>query len=200
MLRLESDSASALLSLSHELADSVAEAGRSVVGVNARPRMGSSGIHWSGGIVVTADDTIEREEEISLYLPDGQTVSAELKGQDPETGLAVLTTRGDFPVAAKGDTASLQVGHIVLAVARPRRRGLSASWGIVSALERKGSGYIHSDLTIYPGFSGGALADARGRVLGLNTLGPRDAAVTIPRPIIDRVVGQFIRMRRAARD
>ncbi len=200
MIRPESDSASALLSLSHDLADSVAQAGQAVVGVNARPRLGSSGIHWSRGIVVTADHTIERDEDISLDLPDGRTVSAVLAGHDPKSGLAMLTTRGAFPIAIKGDTASLRVGHMVLAVARPSERGLSASWGVISALGRKSTGYIHVDLTIYPGFSGGPLVDAQGRVLGLNTVGPKGVALAIPRATIDRVIGQFIRMEGAARD
>jgi S1-C subfamily serine protease len=200
MLRLESDSASALLSLSHELADSVAQAGRSVVGVHARPGLGSSGIHWARGVVVTADHTIERDEEISLELPDGQTVSALLAGHDERSGLAMLTARGEFPVAVKGDAASLRVGHMVLALARLSERGLSASWGIISALAGKGGRHIHLDLTMYPGFSGGPLVDAHGRVLGLNTLGPKGVALTIPRTTIDRVVGRFLRNGRAGRD
>ncbi|HTU46264.1 MAG TPA: trypsin-like peptidase domain-containing protein [Bryobacteraceae bacterium] len=200
MLRFESDSASALLSLSHELADSVAQAGQSVVGVRARPRLGSSGIHWFRGVVVTAGHTIERDDEITLELPDGRTVSAELAGYDPRSGLAMLTARGEFPVAVKGDAASLRVGHMVLAVARPSERGLCASWGIISALGGKRGGYIHLDLTMYPGFSGGPLVDAHGRVVGLNTLSPKGAALTIPKATVDRVVGRFIRNGDAALD
>ena len=203
MERSPSESAGALLALSNDLAEAVARAGQTVVAVYGRPRLPSSGVHWRQGVVVTADHTVKRDEGLSLGLPDGRTVAAVLAGRDPSTDLAVLKLQGgDFPAAELGDAAALRVGHMVLAVARPseRGRGLSASWGVISALGgpwRTWHGgqvdqFIRLDLTLYPGFSGGPLVDAHGRVVGINTSGPRNMVLTIPRPTVDRVVDQLL--------
>ena len=81
----------ALLSqLSDELAAAVEKAGRSVVRVNGRARQSASGIVWSAdGVIVTADHVIE-QDEVTLGLPDGKDVSAQIVGRDPGTDLAVL--------------------------------------------------------------------------------------------------------------
>src|SRR5580698_10487185 len=97
-----------LTALSTELADVVGKVGKSVVAVDARPRFGSSGVFWRPGIVVTAEHTIRREEEIVVALPDGKTVSATVAGSDPGTDLAVLKVdghTGDAPTIASGDPA-----------------------------------------------------------------------------------------------
>src|SRR5262245_52713763 len=137
MERVSSEGASALLALSNDLAEAVALAGQAVVAVYARPRMPSSGVHWRQGVIVTADHTVKRDEDISVGLPDGRTVAARLAGRDASTDLAVLTlAAAELPVAASGDATALRVGHVVLAVARSSERGrsLSASWGVISAL------------------------------------------------------------------
>lgn len=203
-----SEVSSALLALSNDLAEAVARAGRAVVAVHARPRVPSSGVHWRQGVIVTADHTVKRDEEISVSLPDGRMVPAVLAGRDPSTDLAVLKLQGgEFPTAEIGDAAALRVGHVVLAVARPGERGVSASWGVISALGgpwRTWHGgqidqFIRLDLTLYPGFSGGALVDAHGRVMGINTSGPRSMVLTIPPSTVNRVVGQLLEKGRIAR-
>ena len=209
-METSSEASSALLALSNDLAEAVAQAGRAVVAVQARPRMPSSGVHWQQGVVVTADHTVKRDEDVSVGLPDGRTAPAVLAGRDPSTDLAVLKLQGlEFPTAEIGDAAGLKVGHVVLAVARAgeRGRGLSASWGVISALGgpwRTWHGgqidrLIRPDVTLYPGFSGGALVDARGRIVGINTSGPRGIALTIPPSTVNRVVGQLLERGRIAR-
>jgi S1-C subfamily serine protease len=205
-----SEASSSLLALSNDFAEAVARAGRAVVAVHARPRMPSSGVHWRQGVIVTAEHTVKRDEEISVGLPDGRTVTAVLAGRDQSTDLAVLKLQGvDFPTAEVGDAAALRVGHLVLAVARPgeRARGLSASWGVISALGGpwhtwhggQMDQFIRLDVTLYPGFSGGPLVDAHGRVVGINTSGPRSMVLTIPRLTVDRVVDQLMAKGRIAR-
>jgi S1-C subfamily serine protease len=197
-----SATASTLLALTNDLADAVARAGQSVVAVNARPRIPSSGVHWRPGLIVTAEHTVQRDEEITLTLPGGQT-KAELVGRDSSTDLAVLKLSGangaNLPVAEIGDATDLKIGHLALAVARPGERGLSASLGVVSALSgswRTWGGsridqFIRLDLSIYPGFSGGALVDARGRVAGIITSGPRNSVMAIPAATVNRVLEQL---------
>jgi S1-C subfamily serine protease len=199
---------STLLALSNDLAGAVEHAGRTVVAVHARPRTPSSAVHWRQGVIVTADHTVKRDEEISVSLPDGRMVPAVLAGRDPSTDLAVLKLQAaEFPTAEIGDAATLRVGHMVLAVARPSERGVSASWGVISALGGPWhtwhggqiEQFIRLDLTLYPGFSGGPLVDARGCVMGINTSGPRNIVLTIPPSTVNRVVDQLLEKGRMAR-
>ena len=198
---LSSEGASPLLALSNDLAAAVEGAGRSVVAVHARPRTPSSGVHWRQGVIVTADHTLKRDEDISISLPDGGMIPAVLAGRDASTDLAVLTLQAaEFPVADLGDAVALRVGHVVLAVARLGERGVSASWGVISALGgpwRSWHGgqidqFIRPDVSLYPGFSGGPLIDVRGRIMGINTSGPRSIVLTIPSATVNRVVGQLL--------
>src|SRR5262252_3866110 len=76
--------------LSNDMAAAVERAGRSVVAVHARPRFSSSGVVWRPGVIVTAQHTIRREEEITVTLPDGADRPATAAGSDPGTDLAVL--------------------------------------------------------------------------------------------------------------
>jgi S1-C subfamily serine protease len=202
------EGASALLALSQELAAAVERAGRSVVAVQARPRVPSSGVHWRTGVIVTADHTIKHDEEISVRLPGGEAVSAVLVGRDVSTDLAVLKLPGAAsPVADIGDVGILRVGHMVLALGRSSERGVSASWGVVSALGgpwRSWHGgqidqFIRPDVSLYPGFSGGPLVNAHGQVIGINTTGPRNMALTIPASTVNRVVDQLLEKGRIMR-
>ena len=86
--------ANELAALSNEIAAAVEIAGRNVVAVHARPRFSSSGVFWRPGVIVTAEHTIRREEEITVTLPDGKNAAATLAGSDPGTDLAVLKVDG----------------------------------------------------------------------------------------------------------
>ncbi|MGA7937783.1 MAG: trypsin-like peptidase domain-containing protein [Kovacikia sp.] len=203
---------SVLLALSNQLADIVEQIGGSVVAVNARRRRSSSGVFWQQGIVVTADHTVNQDEEITVTLADNRTVPATLVGRDAGTDLAVLqlessTDLTDLKAAQIGDAATLKVGHLVLAIARSNDSGISASLGVISALSgnwRSWHGgridqFIRPSLAIYPGFSGSALVDPAGQVMGINTAGPRHSALTIPASTVNRVVHQLLQGGRIAR-
>lgn len=192
----------ALQSLSDDLAAAVEVASRSVVAIHARRRIPSSGVVWRKGIVVTADHTIQREEGITVSFADGTTVGATLAGRDPSTDLAVLRLDStDSPAAQRAaDGEELRVGQLVLALGMPGA-AVTAAMGVVSATGgewRTWHGgridrFVRLDLAIYDGFSGGALIDARGRVLGINSSGlARAAAMTIPALTVDRVATQLL--------
>jgi S1-C subfamily serine protease len=120
----------------------------------------------------------------------------------------VLKLQGvELPTAEIGDAELLKVGHMVLAVGRPGESGLSASLGVVSA---KGGAwrswcggqidqFVHLDLTLYPGFSGGPLVDAYCRVVGINTSGPRNMVLAIPASTVNRVVDGLLEKGHIAR-
>jgi S1-C subfamily serine protease len=193
--------AGGLATLSNDLAGAVEQAARAIVAVHARRRIPSSGVIWRPGVVVASSHTLSRDEDITVTLPDGQTASATLAGRDDTTDLAVL--RLDAPSLApaeRADPAALRVGHLVLAVGRPGP-SVTASMGVVSAVGgewRTWQGgridrFVRLDLNIYDGFSGGALVEAGGRVLGINTSGlARATALTIPAATVDRVTDQLL--------
>jgi S1-C subfamily serine protease len=202
-----------LVALSDALAAAVERAGRSVVAIHARPRIPSSGVLWRPGVVVAAHHTIKRDEEITVTLDGGRTVPAQLAGRDPSTDLAVLTLQNDEGAIAGaapahlGDSSALRVGHLVVAVGRPGD-DVTASLGAVSATggpwRTWGGGAVDRmlrlDLAIYDGFSGGALADVEGRVVGLNTSGLlRGGAVALPVSTVSRVAEQLLAKGRIAR-
>lgn len=178
-----------LVKLSEDMANAVEKAGAATVTVDARQRMPASGIAINTRLVLTADHVVEREEDISIRLPDGSRVEAALAGRDPGNDLAVLKLAEDRLVAAEMASAPARVGQLALALGRPSQEGIQASLGVVSALGgpvRTGGGgllekYLRTDAIPYPGFSGGPLVDAAGQVLGLNTSGLRGGgSLTIP--------------------
>jgi serine protease Do len=184
--------------LSNDLAGAVEAAGASTVTVNARRRMPATGIVWSDeGLIVTANHVVERDDEITIGLPDGRTVDAKLTGRDPGSDLALLKIEASELTAAPRTDREIKPGHLVLAIGRPGPSGPMASFGVVSYVggawrtRRGGSveGFIRADVAMLPGFSGGPLVSADGSVLGLNSshLG-RGGGMTIPAGAIDSVV------------
>lgn len=209
MVTSSTETTGALLGLSNNLADAVENAGKSIVAIHARRHSPSSGVYWRDGLIVTADHTLERDENITVTLPDGRSLPAAVAGRDAGTDIAILKVEGtSLPAAQVEDSASLKVGHIVIAVARPGEHGLSASWGAVSAVGgpwRTWAGgqvdrLIRPDLTMYPGFSGGPLVNAAGNVAGINTSGlSRNMTLTIPTSTVNRVVDALLSGGRIAR-
>jgi len=127
---------------------------------------------------------------------DGATLAASVAGRDPAVDLAIVRVdAGALPVADIA-TETARVGHIVLAIGR----GTRASWGVISAIgDRRrpraaNEDLLALDLTMYPGFSGGPLVDARGRVVGITTSGSRrHLQLAIPAATVDRLVDELLR-------
>jgi len=188
----------ALLSLSNDLAAAVERAAPAVVAVHARRRLPSTGIHWRPGIVVTAEHTVRTAEDITVTMADGRSLPAVLAGRDPGTDLAVLRVAdAGSVVATLGDDTALKVGHMVLALGY----GPRASWGVISALGPRWRSWrggdidrlVRLDLVLYPGFSGGPLVDAAGRVVGLNTSGlARETRLALPVTMVTRVADELL--------
>ena len=181
-----------LMSISNAMADAVEKAAASTVLVAARPRIPASGVAFDNQTILTANHVVEREEDITIVLPDGSEVSATLLGRDPGTDLALLKLASASAVPAAPAGQEARVGQLVLALGRPTPEGIQASQGIVSMvggpvrtgraslLER----YIRTDATPYPGFSGGPLINMQGQVVGINTSGfMPGASLTIPQAL-----------------
>ena len=197
-----------ILSLfSDQLAELTERGGAAVVSVRGGGRWPISGIHWRPGVIVTAEEALERDEGIQVLTNDGKAHEATLAGRDPSTDIAVLRFQPDgASVAALGDAASLRAGNLVLALGRHELGTIAAS-GIVAVAggawhSARGGAIDHLirlDLRLAPSAEGAALINTKGEVLGMAVTGPRRRALAIPRSTIDRVVDQLLAKGRIAR-
>jgi S1-C subfamily serine protease len=178
-----------LTALSDAMVAAVEKAGAATVMVNARRRLPASGIAFTADQILTADHVVERDEDIQVVLPDGSQLAASVAGRDPGSDLTLLRLNSAAAAPAEAASRSAQVGQLVLALGRPSTGGIQASLGVVSAIGgplRSGRGglleqHMRTDAIPYPGFSGGPLVDAAGRVVGINTSGlGRGVSLSIP--------------------
>jgi S1-C subfamily serine protease len=207
-MQYESSAQSTWRALSHELSAAVERVGPTVVAINARRRIPSSGVVWRPGTIVTANHTVEHEE-ITVTLPDSRTAPATLAGRDPGTDLAVLKLEGvDLPVAEASDLGAVKVGHVVLALARTSEggeRAALATIGVLGGAWRTWRGgqldrTVRLDRNLHPNFSGGPAVDDQGRVLGIGTSAlSRYSAVVVPASTVNRVVDELLKKGHIAR-
>ena len=168
---------------------------------------GSGVIVTAGGRILTNAHVVKGATEITVSLHDGTDLKAKVIGTDPKADLAVIQLEGKVPNLKPltfGDSASLRLGEVVLAVCDPFGVGKSVTMGIVSAKGRGGMGieeyedFIQTDAAINPGNSGGALVNLRGELVGINTAiaspnrGYAGIGFAIPtnmaRPIMDMLI------------
>lgn len=194
-------SMSSLQALSNNIAEIVEKSGKAIVSLNANRRFSPSGIHWQEGIIVTSDESLKRCDDITVTLENGERKSVSLLGRDPSTDVAVFKIENpEIPVATIGNAANLKVGNLVLALARSSEGDIRAAMGAISVVSGKWQSmsggnidqFIRPDISLYPGFSGGALVDALGNIIGMNTTGRRGTALTIPASTINRVIEQLV--------
>ena len=207
----EANAHNSLSAFSQSLAKAVGRVSPAIVAIEARPRVATSGVVWRDGVIVSTNHTVQRDEEITVQLGDGRRLTANLVGRDPSTDLAVLRVEAEQALGIDPVTTTahneLEVGNLTLAVGRIHH-GVTASFGIVSALGDKWRTWrggeidrlIRPDVPIFIGFSGGALIDVEGGVIGINTTGlARGAGLTIPASTVNHVVDTLLEHGRIAR-
>ena len=188
--------------LSNALADAVERVSASVVRVETGRRRPASGLIWSTeGLIVTSAHGLDREEGFEVSLGSSELHTAVLVGTDSSSDIAVLRVdAASLPVCERAPADSLRRGQLVLALSRPGRT-VRSNLGVLSALSEQwrapGGGkierYIQSDVRVEPGFSGGPLIDASGRVIGMNSAGVlRGAALSLSTVTIERVVAALL--------
>jgi len=150
---------------------------------NGRPGGGGSGVAITeDGFILTSAHVVARSRQGAALFTDGGEHEFEVRGSDPLSDLAVIRVRdgGGLHTAILGDAGRLRVGQLVIAVGSPMGYAGTVTAGVVSALGRSlptsdGStqrivdNVIQTDAALNPGNSGGALADSRARLVGINT-------------------------------
>jgi len=174
--------------------------------------LGSGVLYDAEGHVVTNYHVVAQATQVSVQLRDGREAPARLVGTDRDTDLAVLQIQlSDLPAIALGRSDRLQVGEPVLAIGNPLGLGQTVTQGIVSATGRGRLGvstfenFIQTDAAINFGNSGGALVNARGELVGINTAviarnaGIEGIGFAIPVDLVRGVVDAIVREGRVIR-
>ncbi len=184
-----------LSDLSHEIAQIVAGLAPSLVRVDARGGRPATGIIWADNLVLTADHVIEADDNI-LVTGAPTTVKASVVGRDRGTDLALLRTVGlRGAPAPRGRSADLRTGHLVLALAGTIGEQ-QVTMGIVGGTSSEFRSWrggqlnalIQTTAELLPGFSGGPLVDAQGRVIGINSWNfGRGVSRALPVEVAERV-------------
>lgn len=194
----------------------VGRAGPSVVNVavsSPRGRGGGSGVIVSpDGLVLTNSHVIAGSTRIEVTTAEGARFAATLLGDDPDTELALLRaeTAAALPAAMLGESAGLRVGQVAIAIGNPLGFSSTVTAGVVSALGRTLAGrggrpiedLIQTDAALNPGNSGGALVDARGAVIGVNTAmigGAQGLCFAVAADTARLVLGHLVRFGRVKR-
>ncbi len=168
--------------------------------------LGSGVIVDARGTIVTNQHVIAGADSIRVQLADGRIADATIVGQDPDTDIAILGLQiGNLPIMPLGRSDTLRVGDIVLAIGNPYGVGQTVTQGIVSATGRGQLGlatfenFIQTDAAINLGNSGGALIDAHGDLVGINTAvlnrtygGPEGIGFAIPVNLVRGVMEQIL--------
>jgi S1-C subfamily serine protease len=186
--------------------------------VNVAIRKGGSGGAGSGvavspdGLILTNSHVVSGAEAVTVATAEGRRFPARLLGDDPATDLALLRaeTAAALPAGVLGDSGALRVGQIAIAIGNPLGFSSTVTAGVVSALGRTLTGrggrpiedLIQTDAALNPGNSGGALVDARGEVVGINTAmigGAQGLCFAVAANTARLVLGQLVRFGRVRR-
>ncbi|MBZ5592333.1 MAG: trypsin-like peptidase domain-containing protein [Acidobacteriia bacterium] len=169
---------------------------RSTVQVEGSRGGGGSGVIWREDGLVITNAHVARRATGRIQLADGRVARATVAARDAQLDLALLQAdvRG-LPAAEAGNSDALRVGEIVLAAGSPYGYAGTVTVGVIHANSARR--WIEADLRLAPGNSGGPMADARGRIIGINTMVANGLAMAIPSNIVERFVAR--RGRRARR-
>src|SRR5438445_3905928 len=196
------DSSAILETVSNAIVNVADKLSPSVVRIGAGRWRGGTGTVWSrDGHIVTSNHVLGRTDEIEVGFSDGTKQVAKVVGRDPYSDIALLKIDSDHlsPVEA-GESDALKVGQFVLALANPMGRNPSATYGIVTnpafSIRSWWGGapnkVLVTDARLNPGYSGGPLVDARGRVIGINAAYANNRGISVPVNTVKGVIDKLM--------
>lgn len=169
-----------------EVADRVRQ---STVQVEHRGHGAGSGVIWRPNGLVITNAHVVRGGSAQVSFSSGETYRASVAAVDKHLDLALLQTNAhDSPAATIADSDKLRVGELVVAVGSPYGHAGAVSLGILHSGDTRR--WLQSDVRLAPGNSGGPLADAEGRVIGINTMVVNRLALSIPSNIVERFIAR----------
>jgi len=185
---------SELVSLSHALTAVTIEAGRRTIALRVAGGTTISGFFWSDGLVVTAHEALDADDEVEVLTADGSGGTAHLLGRDPSTDVALLRLApAELPAWRAADT--LSAGALALLIGRSETSVLSSLTSLTevgAAWRSMRGGTIDALLTLglrlTPRAEGGAVVAADGTLIGMAVSGARGATLVIPASTIARAV------------
>jgi serine protease Do len=158
---------------------------RSTVLIHSGGRGSGSGVLWSSDGVVVTNAHVIRGARVNVQLWDGREFEAAVRSRDPRRDLAQLhINAADLPAATAGDSSELRPGELAIAIGNPMGFVGALATGVIHAVgPLRGLGqqaWVQADVRLAPGNSGGPLADAYGRTMGINTMVAGRLALAIP--------------------
>jgi len=190
------NSAEILQTLSSAIEQVAERVSPSVVSVGSEGRNGS-GIAWDAkGHIVTAYHVVRGLDEVEVGLEGERALMAKVVASDRRSDTALLRVNEDLSPISKGDSDSLRVGQFVLALANPFATKASATSGIITGVRRDVGGWwgldiqgaIVTDARVNPGYSGGPLVDASGKMVGMNAAWIASRGIAIPIKTVSKAV------------
>jgi len=168
---------------------------QSVVEVRTRGTGAGSGIIWSADGLIVTNAHVARTEHATIVLWNGRELDGVVTAHDPRRDLATIAIDPDtvtLSAATIGHPTDLRTGDLVVALGHPWGITGSIALGIIHEVEtRRGAPrWIRADIRLAPGNSGGPLTDARGRVVGVNTLIAGGLGVAVPATTVSRFLEQ----------
>src|SRR6058998_1838221 len=198
----QTNSSAILESISDAIVDVTEKVSRSVVRVGAGRWRGGTGTVWSkDGHIVTSNHVIGDMREVEVGFSDGTKHTAKVVGRDPYSDIALLKIdSNNLTPVDQGNSDNLKVGQFVLAVSNPFGRQPSATSGIVTNPAYNVRGWwgasmdkvVVSDARLNPGYSGGPLVDARGRLIGINAAYANNRGISVPVNTVRGVVDKLL--------
>ena len=158
---------------------------RSTVLIQPNGRGAGSGVIWASNGLIVTNAHVARGSHLRVQLWDGREFSADVVSRDSRCDLASLQIpASDLPAAAIADSARVRAGELAIAIGNPLGFLGALTTGVIQAVgPLPGSGsqpWVQADVRLAPGNSGGPLADASGRVIGINTMAAGRLALAIP--------------------
>jgi serine protease Do len=158
---------------------------RSTVLIHAGGRGSGSGVIWSSDGLVVTNAHVVRGSRVCVQLWDGREFEAVIQLRDPRRDLAQLRIdAANLPAASPADSSQVRPGELAIAIGNPMGFIGALATGVihgVGPIPRLGSqSWVQADVRLAPGNSGGPLADARGRIVGINTMVAGRLALAIP--------------------